>query len=723
MKRLITAAAISVTLFAAGCSSDSTPASQAEPSTETPSTETPTTETPFDGGLLSEAGGFSTAGDWTSDNGSVNIVDDNGNSVNSVIIPDGTATPDAPWNRNLQHVVPLTQGESYTIKFKAKSDRQRSIIVGIGENAPPWANAKETVEITSEWKDYEVTLDAAGFGSVMSRGLGMTSEEADDTAATESRIFFELAGADGLVMLDDVYLEVSEGASLSQIDLPVNFEGDEVDYTVTDFGGAISSLVADPADATNMVIRTIKAADAQTWAGTTIGDDVADVADDGGLATVIPFTETATTMSVRVYSPDSGIPVRLKVERSDNNEVTAETETLTTVANEWETLVFDLNSVAAGTAAFDAAAGYDKASIFFNFSVAGETVGEKTYYWDDVTFGGEATTTPPPSTATEPTDAPAAPTAAATDVISIYSDAYTNITPVDTNPNWGQATVTTEESIAGNSVLKMAGLNYQGIAWDDNKQNVSCFESLHVDYWTADATAFQVYAIGNLGESAFDATVVTGSWQSLDIPLSTYSSVGLTEARQFKFVGDGTVYIDNLYYSNAAGAGTMCDAAPADPVPVDTPVDPTTSGENVSSIYSDAYTDVALSAFPTSWSSAGLETQTHADNEVQKMTGGFIGIEPAAGIDGTGYSHMHVDIWAAEGESVLFKVRDYGPNGTWDAEGDDSEIAYTHTIGANSTWESVDVPLSNATKASLSQIVIDAQNAGSKIYFDNIYFY
>jgi len=704
MKRLITAAAISVTLFAAGCSSDSTPASQAEPSTETPAPETPTTETDHDGGLITTNAGFKDGSEGWEGN-AVNVMDDGSgsNNINFASI----ATAGNSYDVNLSRGLEIEQGKTYDLSFKAKSDVNRTLVAGIGLNQDPWTNKSETINLTPEWQTFTLTLTAEDFGH------------------ENSRVLFDMGADVGEVWLDDVSLKegTSTSPELSQIDLPVNFEGDEVDYTVTDFGGAISSLVADPADATNMVIRTIKAADAQTWAGTTIGDDVADVADDGGLATVIPFTETATTMSVRVYSPDSGIPVRLKIERSDNNEVTAETETLTTVANEWETLVFDLNSVAAGTAAFDAAAGYDKASIFFNFSVAGETVGEKTYYWDDVTFGGEATTTPPPSTATEPTDAPAAPTAAATDVISIYSDAYTNIAPVDTNPNWGQATVTTEESIAGNSVLKMAGLNYQGIAWDDNKQNVSCFESLHVDYWTADATAFQVYAIGSLGESAFDATVVTGSWQSLDIPLSTYSSVGLTEARQFKFVGDGTVYIDNLYYSNTAGAGTMCDAAPADPAPVDTPVDPTTSGENVSSIYSDAYTDVALSAFPTSWSSAGLETQTHADNEVQKMTGGFIGIEPVAGIDGTGYSHMHVDIWAAEGESVLFKVRDYGPNGTWDAEGDDSEIAYTHTIGANSTWESVDVPLSNATKASLSQIVIDAQNAGSKIYFDNIYFY
>lgn len=698
MKRLMTAAAISVTLFTAGCSSDSKPASQPDPADPVIIVST---ETDYDGGLLTTNAGFKDGSDGWEGN-ALNVMDD-GSGSNNINFA-SVATAGNSYDVNLSTAVEIEQGKTYDLSFKAKSDADRTLVAGIGLNQGPWTSQTEVITLTSEWQTFTITLTASDFGNV------------------NSRVLFDMGADVGEVWLDDVSLKEGSVTApvLSQIDLPVSFDESDIDYTVTDFGGAISTLVADPTDASNMVVSTVKAGDAQTWAGTTIGNDVADVDDDGGLATVIPFTATETTMSVRVYSPAAGTTVRFKVERSDDNTVTAETEALTTVANEWETLVFDLNSVAAGTAAFDSAAGYDKANIFFNFDVDGATAGEQTYLWDDVTFGGEATT-PPTSTGTEPTDAPSAPSRAATDVISIYSEAYTSITPVDTNPNWGQGTVTTEETIAGNTVLKMAGLDYQGIAWNENKQDVSCFESLHVDYWTADSTEFKVYAIGNLSEALFDTTVVKGSWQSLDIPLSNYASVGLTEAREFKFVGDGTVYIDNLYYANTAGAGTTCTAAPADPAPTDAPVVPTAS--DTSSIFSDAYTDEALSAFPTSWSNAGLEAQTLAGNEVQKMTGGFVGIEPAASIDGTAYSYMHIDVWAAEGESILLKVRDYGPNGVWDADGDDSEISYVHTLGANSMWESIDVPLTNATKASLSQIVIDAQNAGSKIYFDNIYFY
>ena len=173
-------------------------------------------------------------------------------------------------------------------------------------------------------------------------------------------------------------------ACLDQIDFPVDFEGSTTDYTVTDFGGNSSSLVVDPEDAGNMVIQTIKTSGAQLWAGTTIGTP-------SGFATNLPFSGSETKMNVRVWSPDAGIPVRLKCEDSNDNTHTVETETLTTVANGWETLEFDFSNEAPGTATLaDGLSNgwvYNMASIFFNFGTDGATAGEKTYYFDDVQFG------------------------------------------------------------------------------------------------------------------------------------------------------------------------------------------------------------------------------------------------------------------------------------------------------------------------------------------------
>jgi hypothetical protein len=94
----------------------------------------------------------------------------------------------------------------------------------------------------------------------------------------------------------------------------------------------------------------------------------------------------------------------------------------------------------------------------------------------------------------------------------------------------------------------MAGLNYQGIEY--SVQDVSGKTTLHLDYWTADATTFDVFLISEgPAETLHTITTTQGGWQSVEIPLSTYSGVvDLTKAFQFKFVGAGTIYLDNLYF-------------------------------------------------------------------------------------------------------------------------------------------------------------------------------
>ena len=81
----------------------------------------------------------------------------------------------------------------------------------------------------------------------------------------------------------------------------------------------------------------------------------------------------------------------MKVENSNDPTQTCETDVITTVAGDWEYLVFDFATEATGTAAlsFGLTNGwtYNMASIFFNFGVEGQAAGEKTYYFDDVVFG------------------------------------------------------------------------------------------------------------------------------------------------------------------------------------------------------------------------------------------------------------------------------------------------------------------------------------------------
>ncbi|MGY9030616.1 MAG: hypothetical protein ACKVIU_12405, partial [Rhodobacterales bacterium] len=172
------------------------------------------------------------------------------------------------------------------------------------------------------------------------------------------------------------------GPVYSQIDLPVTWDDTTVDYTVTPFGGTTASLVADPTNASNTILEVDRTAGSPTWAGTTLGTN-------SGFATDIPLTLSNSTMSVSVWSPQAGTPIRLKVEDSNDPTHTCETEVNTT-ASGWQVLVFDFSNEAPGTQSLSVGLGFgwtfNKASVFCDF---GNVPSASTlYYLDDVIFGG-----------------------------------------------------------------------------------------------------------------------------------------------------------------------------------------------------------------------------------------------------------------------------------------------------------------------------------------------
>ncbi len=171
-------------------------------------------------------------------------------------------------------------------------------------------------------------------------------------------------------LFDDIRL--TNQLPVSLLTLPITFDNPAVNYAVSDFGNNISVDAVDPTNASNKVKKTTKPNGAQTWAGATMG---------AGFTTALPFSSTATQMSVRIYSPAAGIPIRLKVEDRNDNTKSVETEKLTKVTNAWETIIFDFTNQATGTAAMNLSYNYNMASIFFDFNTAGNG---KVFYWDDV---------------------------------------------------------------------------------------------------------------------------------------------------------------------------------------------------------------------------------------------------------------------------------------------------------------------------------------------------
>ncbi len=150
------------------------------------------------------------------------------------------------------------------------------------------------------------------------------------------------------------------------------------------------------------------------------------------------------------------------------------------------------------------------------------------------------------------------PTQDAADVISIFSDSYDNaVAGINYNPNWGQSTQTTIETVEGNEVLKYANLNYQGTDWASTPIDVSSKTTVHIDYWTADASSFNFYIISpGPQEKAYNITPTAGEWGSADIPLSHFDNVNLADLIQIKVAeGGGTLYLDNIYFYGDNGNG------------------------------------------------------------------------------------------------------------------------------------------------------------------------
>ena len=154
----------------------------------------------------------------------------------------------------------------------------------------------------------------------------------------------------------------------------INFNDVYVNYGLIDLGDSLSRLETDPMDSTNTVVSSLKGAVAQSGVKIASGQ------------VNYPLSSTLTRLSMRVYSPSIGTSVRLKLEDSSNSAHSVETEAVTTVANQWEILVFEFSNPVAGTAALNTDYSFDTVSVFFDYQSSGS--GE-TYYFDDITMLGQ----------------------------------------------------------------------------------------------------------------------------------------------------------------------------------------------------------------------------------------------------------------------------------------------------------------------------------------------
>ncbi len=332
------------------------------------------------------------------------------------------------------------------------------------------------------------------------------------------------------------------------------------------------------------------------------------------------------------------------------------------------------------------------------------------YYFNNGNGGTSGPTNPAPT-----------PTQDASNVISIYSDAYTNLDGTD-YPDWGQTTTVSNENIAGDNALLFSNFNYQGIQLAQST-DFSNMEYLHIDYWTENSTNLNAYLISTGPvETPYSLNVPTTGWVSVDIPLSSFSPVNLSDVIQMKFDGNGDIYLDNIYFytTNSGGGSTPTTAAPT----------PTLPASNVISLFSNAYTNVAVDTFKTSWSVADFQEVNVSGNATLEYTNlDYVGIETTSStVDASSMTHFHMDVWTPNATQISIKLVDFGANGVYDGGGDDSEHQIDYTSPAQGQWISYDIPLSSFTglnsTAHLAQYILVGRPAGaSTLYVDNIYFH
>jgi hypothetical protein len=220
-----------------------------------------------------------------------------------------------------------------------------------------------------------------------------------------------------------------------------------------------------------------------------------------------------------------------------------------TLINQWEELTFNFSG---HTNPPTSEGAYDQIVVFPDFDLAGRTQ-DNVVYFDDITFNAQTVVPSGPAVA-----APTPPVRLANEVLSVFSEAYANVPNTDFNPNWGQATIVTMPTVVGDSVLKYANFNYQGTTFGA-PLDVTTMDTLHLDMWTSNATAVNIFCISTGPvEASYSLPITADQWVSYDIPLSQFSGVNLADVIQFKFDGGNaavTIYLDNIYFYKQSSIG------------------------------------------------------------------------------------------------------------------------------------------------------------------------
>ena len=161
------------------------------------------------------------------------------------------------------------------------------------------------------------------------------------------------------------------------------------------------------------------------------------------------------------------------------------------------------------------------------------------------------------------------------DVISLFSNQYTDVVVDSWNPGWQYSTAVLADTKLGDDDMKQyTNLNFVGIVFTTQTLDLSEMTHFHLDFWTPDASsipaAFNVELVDFGADNAFGGgddsahrivvnanttpVLATEQWVTIDVPLSSLSGLKST-ANMAQIVlssaenqPPNTVFIDNLYF-------------------------------------------------------------------------------------------------------------------------------------------------------------------------------
>ena len=161
----------------------------------------------------------------------------------------------------------------------------------------------------------------------------------------------------------------------------------------------------------------------------------------------------------------------------------------------------------------------------------------------------------------------------ASEVISIFSNHYNNVTVDTFKTDWSQSNFEFV-NIANDQTLRYFNLNYVGIETVNQQINANSKTHIHFDYWTADANSIRfklvdfgangVYnGVGNADDTEHEIAIentTKNNWQSIDLSLDDFSGLASRKnLAQYILVaqpsGTSTVYLDNIYFYGDNGNG------------------------------------------------------------------------------------------------------------------------------------------------------------------------